>query len=182
MPPSDTSNEYQQYVFVKKWKQLYIPISGTMHNPLYWAKTIIILVYLLIFIQAPTLQNFLVLNSAEHEICPANKSQIINNYKFFLTLPNTQAHENFSANKYENANYLQAKKISCFITSGPSFFPSIYMYFIMPPANCVCGRDEGYIVFTSVHPWVFILLNNLRILCIFCTNVDIHEVLLLDKN
>ena len=43
------------------------------------------------------------LNSAEHEICPANKSQITNNCKFFL--PKTAEHENFPANKYENANY-----------------------------------------------------------------------------
>ena len=42
------------------------------------------------------------LNSAEHEIFPANKSQIANNCKFFL---NIAEHENFSANKYENANY-----------------------------------------------------------------------------
>ena len=27
---------------------------------------------------------FFLLNSAEHEICPANKSQITNNCKFFL--------------------------------------------------------------------------------------------------
>ena len=48
------------------------------------------------------------LNSAEQEIYPANKSQITNNCKFFLR--NTAEHENFSANKYENAN---------FITLGP---------------------------------------------------------------
>ena len=46
---------------------------------------------------------FFVLNSAEHEICPANKSQITNNCNFFLLL-NIAEHENFSANKYENAN------------------------------------------------------------------------------
>ena len=40
------------------------------------------------------------LNSAEHEICPANKSEIANNCKFLL---NIAEHENFSANKYENA-------------------------------------------------------------------------------
>ena len=44
------------------------------------------------------------LNSAEHEICPANKFQITNNCKFLFWL-NIAEHENFSANKYENANY-----------------------------------------------------------------------------
>ena len=54
------------------------------------------------------------LNSAEHEICPIIKSQIT---KFVLLLNlklltiansfllNIAEHENFSANKYENANY-----------------------------------------------------------------------------
>ena len=42
------------------------------------------------------------LNSAEHEICPANKSQITDNCKFFLA--KLAEHEKFSANKYENAN------------------------------------------------------------------------------
>ena len=48
---------------------------------------------------------FFMLNSAEHEICPANtcKSKITNNYKFFLL--KKDGHENSSANKYENANY-----------------------------------------------------------------------------
>ena len=60
-------------------------------------------------------------NSAEHEICPANKSQITNNCNSFLL--NITEHENFSANKHENANYcwkfhmafsyLLAEKISC---------------------------------------------------------------------
>ena len=36
---------------------------------------------------------------------PANKSQITNNCKFFLAKHNVAEHENFSANKYENANY-----------------------------------------------------------------------------
>ena len=44
------------------------------------------------------------LNSAEHEIYPANKIQITNIYICFLL--NIAEHENFSANKYENANYL----------------------------------------------------------------------------
>ena len=43
------------------------------------------------------------LNSAEHEICLANKSQITNNCKLFFAT--TTEHENFSSNKYENANY-----------------------------------------------------------------------------
>ena len=53
------------------------------------------------------------LNSAEHEICPANKSQITNNCKFFLAKYSWAW--KFSANKYENAafSYLLAEKISC---------------------------------------------------------------------
>ena len=45
---------------------------------------------------------FFMLNSAEYEICPANKSRLptIAN----SVLPNIAEHENFSANKYENAN------------------------------------------------------------------------------
>ena len=42
------------------------------------------------------------LNSAEHEICLANKSQILTIANYFLL--NTAKHENFSATKYENAN------------------------------------------------------------------------------
>ena len=45
---------------------------------------------------------FFMLNSAKHEICPANKSQITITNSFLL---NIAEHENFSANKYENANY-----------------------------------------------------------------------------
>ena len=41
------------------------------------------------------------LNSAEHEICLANKFQITNNSKYVLL--NIAEHEYFSANKYENA-------------------------------------------------------------------------------
>ena len=48
-------------------------------------------------------KTFFMLNSAKHEICAANKSQITNNCKFFLA--KHAEHENFSANKYENANY-----------------------------------------------------------------------------
>ena len=56
------------------------------------------------------------LNSAEHEICPVNKSQITNICKFFpakhsqardyktFFMLNSAEHEIFSANKYENAN------------------------------------------------------------------------------
>ena len=44
------------------------------------------------------------LNSAEHEIGPANESQITNNCKFFLS--NKAEHENFFGNKYENANFV----------------------------------------------------------------------------
>ena len=46
---------------------------------------------------------FFMLNSAEHEICPANKTQLTNNCKIFLA--KRTEHENFSANKYENANF-----------------------------------------------------------------------------
>ena len=48
-------------------------------------------------------KTFFMLNSAEHEIWPANKSQITNNHNFFLQ--NIAEHEIFSVNKYENANY-----------------------------------------------------------------------------
>ena len=46
-------------------------------------------------------KTFFMLNSAEHEICPANISQITNNCKFFLA--RYAEHETFSANKYKNA-------------------------------------------------------------------------------
>ena len=38
--------------------------------------------------QGPEIIKLFVLNSAEHEICPANKSQITNNCKFFLVKHN----------------------------------------------------------------------------------------------
>ena len=58
-------------------------------------------------------ETFFMLNSAEHEIYPANKSQIINTFKLFLAV-NIVEHENFSANKYANSNNcLLAEKISC---------------------------------------------------------------------
>ena len=52
---------------------------------------------------APRLLIFFILNSAEHEICPTNKSQITKNCEFFFLL-NVAEYENFSANGYENAN------------------------------------------------------------------------------
>ena len=47
------------------------------------------------------------LNSAEHELWPTNKSQITNKQKKIANsfLLNIAEHENFSANKYENAKY-----------------------------------------------------------------------------
>ena len=58
---------------------------------------------------------------------------------------------------------------------------------------CVCGGGGGGVVFTlsvhmSIYPSVafwfllFIFLNNLRNLSLFCINVDIDERLLLEKN
>ena len=52
-------------------------------------------------------KTFFMLNSAEHEICPANKYQIANNCYFFF-LRDIAEHEFFSAYKY-----LLAEKISC---------------------------------------------------------------------
>ena len=43
------------------------------------------------------------LNSAQHEICPANKSKITNNFISFLAV--IAEHEKFSASKYENDKY-----------------------------------------------------------------------------
>ena len=48
-----------------------------------------------------TIANSFLLNI--DEISPANESQITNNCKFFLL--NIDDHNNFSANKYDNANY-----------------------------------------------------------------------------
>ena len=46
-------------------------------------------------------KTFVLLISAEHEICATNKSQtIVNSFLLYIA-----EHENFSANKYENANY-----------------------------------------------------------------------------
>ena len=46
-------------------------------------------------------KTFSMVNSAEHEICPANKSQITNNANSFLL--NIAEHEHFYTSKYENA-------------------------------------------------------------------------------
>ena len=43
------------------------------------------------------------LNSAEHEICPANNLKFLTTANSFLL--NIAQHENSFANKYENANY-----------------------------------------------------------------------------
>ena len=49
------------------------------------------------------IKTFFMLISAEHKICPANKSQITNNCKTFSL--NIAEHENFFADKLENSNY-----------------------------------------------------------------------------
>ena len=49
-------------------------------------------------------KTFFMLNSTEHEIFHANKSQITNTMPNSFLL-NIAEDENFSANKYENANY-----------------------------------------------------------------------------
>ena len=54
-------------------------------------------------------KTFFMLNSAEHEICPLNKSQITNNSKFFLA--NIAEQENFFAKLA--FSYLLAEKFSC---------------------------------------------------------------------
>ena len=56
-----------------------------------------------VLIRSRGYKTIFMLNSAEHEICAANKSQITN--KCILFLLNIAEHENFSANKYENVNY-----------------------------------------------------------------------------
>ena len=65
--------------------------------------------YLIYAVWPQGYKTFFMLNSAEHEFCPANKSQITNNCIFFLKKKKkkkkTAEHDNFSANKYENANY-----------------------------------------------------------------------------
>ena len=44
------------------------------------------------------------LNSSEHEICPANKSKLFTIVNFFLLNTCKAEHEIFTTNKYENAN------------------------------------------------------------------------------
>ena len=71
------------------------------------------------------------LNSAEHEIFPANSSQITNNSIFFLL--NIAEHENFSANKYENANYCWLSSVEhekSFITLGPDWQSYLILNYI----------------------------------------------------
>ena len=61
--------------------------------------------YILISIHSPihawprVYKTFFLLNSAQHETCSANKSQITYNRKFYL-----EEEEEFFYNKYENAN------------------------------------------------------------------------------
>ena len=88
------------------------------------------------------------LNSADHEIYPANKSQIINIANSFLL--NIAEHENFSANMkmptvvgififISRENFM----LSCvehekgFLTSGPGKY-----YFLIPPSKHVVGPRE----------------------------------------
>ena len=86
-------------------------------------------------------KTFFMLNSAVHDMCPANKSQITNNYTFFLAkheifsaffMLTSAEHEIFSANKYENANYscsLQlSMKISLLINMKMPTIVSIFIF------------------------------------------------------
>ena len=57
---------------------------------------------MILVFSGPKVIKLFVLNSAEHEICPANKSKKTNNCNYFLL--NIAEHESFSANRYENAN------------------------------------------------------------------------------
>ena len=52
---------------------------------------------------------------AEHEMCPANKSQITNNCHFFLSMKNSLLI------KTENAEKAELSMKKSFITSGPVF-------------------------------------------------------------
>ena len=56
----------------------------------------------------PEVIKLFMLNSAEHEIFHSIKSQITINCNYFLL--NISECENFSANKYENANFLFISK------------------------------------------------------------------------
>ena len=64
------------------------------------------------------------LNSAEHEICPANKSQIINNSKFFLA-KHSWAWK-FLANEYENVNYSYLLAKPNFMLSWVELYKKFY--------------------------------------------------------
>ena len=48
-------------------------------------------------------KTFVVLNSAEHDICPANLSKLLKSVISFFF--NIAENENLSTNKYENANH-----------------------------------------------------------------------------
>ena len=48
-------------------------------------------------------KTFFMLNSTEHELCPAKNLIFLTIASSFLL--NMAEHENFSANKYENANF-----------------------------------------------------------------------------
>ena len=56
-----------------------------------------------IFFRSQGYKTLLVLNSDEYEICPAKNLRLLPIAIVFLL--NIAEHENFSANKYENANY-----------------------------------------------------------------------------
>ena len=74
-----TSNAFPQHVFIENftWTP---PLSRTMVKCSMWQ-----LQTHQILPRPEVIKLFPVFNSAEHEICPANKSQITNNCKFFLT-------------------------------------------------------------------------------------------------
>ena len=46
----------------------------------------------------------------------------------------------------------------------------------------LCNSRKGVLVSASYASYLLVLLYNLRNLFIFCINVDIEEILLLDKN
>ena len=92
--------------------------------------------------QAPSYKTFFMLNSAEPEICPAYKSQIINNCKFFL------AEQLFLA-----FSYLLAEKISCsaelsmkirFITSWPDLFYICIMVLLQSRKERAIKKQTGH--------------------------------------
>ena len=100
----------------------------------------------------PRLKNFFMLNSDEHEFCPANKSQISSNCKFSLA-----EHELSSASKYRqntNKTYkvhdmkekekiptsLLLKRDICFLSPVSAICPYIcFVYFVSHiSAFCPC--------------------------------------------